>query len=782
MRSTTSRLRIFCLVVTLVGAAISGTAWSQPGSLLSHRKISDTVNFPGSPIDDDDEFGGAAVSLGDLDGAGPSVVAMAVGVTGDDDGGLDRGAVYVLFLDGSGTVLSSRKISDTVNFPGSPLDNTDEFGAAVAWLGDLDGPGPSAAALAVTATLDDDGGTDRGATYVLFLDSSGTVLSSQKISDAVNFPGAPLDNGDEFGDGVVHLGDLDGAGPSVAALAVGTASDDDGGTNRGSVYVLFLSASATVLSSQKISDTAGNFTATLDNADQFGSALAHLGDLDGAGPSVAAMAVTAPRDDDGGTDRGATYVLFLNSSGSVISHQKINDTEGNFTATLDDADEFGSSVASLGDLDGSGPSVGAMAIGTIGDDDAGVDRGATYLAFLNGSGSVISHRKFSDTSDFPAKLDNLDEFGTCVAALGDIDGPGPAAQTLIAGASFDDDGGLDRGALYMMYLAGASELSIDDVSAAEGNAGTTTFSFTVSLSGPRNQTVTVDYQTADSTATVANNDYDKSSGTLTFPAMGAEPETVTVLVNGDLTNEANEVFVVNLSNPVGATIADGQGVGTIQNDDGAPTLSINDVSAEEGNAGSTTFSFTVSLSNPSDQVVTVDYQTADSTATVSDDDYEKASGTLTFPAKSAEPETVTVLVNGDLVPEADELFVVNLSNPAGATIADGQGEGTIENDDGPTAVGDPLVTEFALGRVTPNPTQRIMRIDYVVPAHARVRLRVLDLQGHEVAVLAEGTRAPGRYEGIWNGRIGQRKAPAGVYFVHFQAPGRSMVKRLVLAP
>ncbi|MCZ6445304.1 MAG: integrin alpha, partial [Planctomycetota bacterium] len=107
-----------------------------------------------------------------------------------------------------------------------------------------------------------------------------------------------------------------------------------------------------VLSHQKISDTEGGFTGLLDGGDQLGTSVALLKDLDGDG--VGDMAVGALTDDDGGTNRGAVWILFLNSDGTVKSHQKISDTQGGFTGTLDDCDRFGISLAGLGDHDGDG--------------------------------------------------------------------------------------------------------------------------------------------------------------------------------------------------------------------------------------------------------------------------------------------------------------------------------------------------------------------------------------------------------------------------------------------
>ena len=350
-----SRPLITLMLSVLTAAAIFGNAWSQPGTVLSHKKIhSDTLASFGLPLDDGDEFGDAVASLGDLDGPGPSVVALAVGAIADDDGGSHYGAVYVIFLDAASNVLSYQKISSTAGGFTGVLESDDEFGGAITALGDLDGEGPSVAAIAVGTVGDNDGGAFHGAVWILFLDSTGMVLSHQKISDTEGNFTAVLDDLDEFGGALAGLGDLDGPGPSKGALAVGANGDDDGGTSRGATYVLFMDSTGTVLSHQKISNTEGNFTAALSDNDNFGEDVATLGDLDGPGPSVLALAASAVGDNDGGSDRGAVYVLFLEPGGTVLSHQKISNLAGNFTAPLEDKDNFGSSVIGLGDLDGTG--------------------------------------------------------------------------------------------------------------------------------------------------------------------------------------------------------------------------------------------------------------------------------------------------------------------------------------------------------------------------------------------------------------------------------------------
>ena len=156
---------------------------------------------------------------------------------------------------------------------------------------------------------------------------------------------------------------------------------------------------------------------------------------------------------------------------------------------------------------------------------------------------------------------------------------------------------------------------------------------------------------------------------------------MTVPVNGDLLDEANETFFVNLSNPSNVTIADGQGLGTINDNDPLPTVSVNDVTVTEGNGGTVNATFTLSLNGPSGRSLSVDYATADGTATAPAD-YQATSGTATFTAGQT-AQQVTVLVNGDVLDEANETFTLNLTNAVNVTIADPQGTGTI-NDDDPT--------------------------------------------------------------------------------------------------
>ena len=229
-------------------------------------------------------------------------------------------------------------------------------------------------------------------------------------------------------------------------------------------------------------------------------------------------------------------------------------------------------------------------------------------------------------------------------------------------------------------------LGIDDVSLAEGSSGATTFAFTVSLSAPAPAGgVTFDIATADGTATLADNDYVQKSLTGQTIAQGSSSYTFNVAVNGDTADEPNETFFVNVTNVSGASVTDAQGQGTIVNDDAtSPALSINDVSLAEGNSGPTTFAFTVSLSQPAGPGgVTFDIATADGSATLADNDYVQKSLTGQTIPQGGSSYAFNVVVNGDTTVEPNEAFFVNVTNVTGATVADGQGQGAIVNDDVP---------------------------------------------------------------------------------------------------
>lgn len=229
----------------------------------------------------------------------------------------------------------------------------------------------------------------------------------------------------------------------------------------------------------------------------------------------------------------------------------------------------------------------------------------------------------------------------------------------------------------------AGSVSVGNVSRPEGNSGTTPFVFTVTRSGGT-APFSVDYSTVDGSATAADSDYLPASGTLSFGA-GQNTQSITINALGDTRIEPDEVFYVRLSSPTGgASIGNNVGVGTIQNDDAvvAGSVAINNVSLPEGNSGTTPFVFAVTRSGGT-APFSVNFATADNTATVSDNDYLPAAGTLSFGA-GENTKTLSVAVNGDTKVEPNEVFDVVLSNPTnGAALSTAVGFGTIQDDDAP---------------------------------------------------------------------------------------------------
>ena len=301
-------------------------------------------------------------------------------------------------------------------------------------------------------------------------------------------------------------------------------------------------------------------------------------------------------------------------------------------------------------------------------------------------------------------------------------------------------------------------ISVNAPSVAEGNVGNTPLPFSVSISNPVQGAVSFTYTAANGNnvnpqlnATLADNDFLASTGNVSFPSDSAAPLTVNVPVVGDLDVEPNQGLLLNLSNlvlpatisPASVTFA-ASGAGTINNDDGT-VLSIANATITEGNAGSSNLVFTVSLSASNKDPVTVQFASADGTATAGSD-YTVTNGTLTFPAFGVS-QTITVPIVGENIVEANETFTMTLSAPTGATLGASVATGTITNDDSATLSLNNV--NQAEGNAGNTPMTFTATLSNPVQGSVGATLNTAD--GNSVTAVQNATAADNDYVAITNG-------------------------------
>jgi hypothetical protein len=229
-------------------------------------------------------------------------------------------------------------------------------------------------------------------------------------------------------------------------------------------------------------------------------------------------------------------------------------------------------------------------------------------------------------------------------------------------------------ALSVPQTVAPPEITASDASVVEGDSGSVPMTFSVSLSGPAADPVTVDYVVVGETAT-AGEDFIASQGTLSFRP-GTATRTISVPVIGDRLNEGNETLSVNLSHPVDATIVRPRGVGAILDDD-PPGFAISDATVVEPGSGTAGATFTVTLSPAGSGTSTVGFATADGSASAPAD-YAATAGTLTFLAGQTS-QTVSVLVNAHPVVDGVETFFVDLLSSSGPPVTRSRGMASIHD-------------------------------------------------------------------------------------------------------
>ncbi|WP_372894706.1 Calx-beta domain-containing protein, partial [Stieleria sp.] len=232
-----------------------------------------------------------------------------------------------------------------------------------------------------------------------------------------------------------------------------------------------------------------------------------------------------------------------------------------------------------------------------------------------------------------------------------------------------------------------SQISILGPAGAVTEDGAETVTFTVTRDNVSSETPALSVDFAATGSATPGVDYSMThSGSISFP-VGVEAVTVVVTPNQDDIVELDETVVLSVAPAPGGQYLVGSpnsATGVIFNDDSA-AFSIDDSVVFEGNSGQVITRFTVTLNHSVDVPVSVDYATADGSATTSDNDYLNLSGSLQFDGNTSITESFNVSVVGDVFAEPDETFLVLLSNVQSSgrdvTISDGSGLGTILNDD-----------------------------------------------------------------------------------------------------
>ena len=481
---------------------------------------------------------------------------------------------------------------DRLTVPGISIGTA--FGSSVADLGDIDKDGIDD--LAVGAPLDDSGGNDRGAVYILFMNADNTIKANTKIIhgsagielinnanfgisvanigdfdkneinelavgtlkgeiyilhltdsgeierfstidvDDVNDP-IPVTNSDaELGSSIANLGDIDGDG--VDDLAVGSIRDGSGGMNRGAVHILFMDESGLT---KKANAKIRNSNVTLTDFDAFGSSIAKLGDLDGDGINDMAVGAIGTDKSSVNTNEGAVHVLLLNRDGSIKPTSfEIVDTDDDNIFNPDSQDFTGSSIANLGDINGDG--INDIAVGARGSNNT--KEGSVFTILMRNAGDdLITTNGFfriDTNSHSDLNLSNGDRFGTSIANIGDRNGDG--INDLAVGAPSDDSGGTDSGALYILYMD--AETVIRGVTAAEENGSYNT-NATINIQVIFSEAVDVDATGGTPTLTLKTKDTDPEMNTDVLYVGGSGSDTLTFEYTVVADDEATDLDYVS---------------------------------------------------------------------------------------------------------------------------------------------------------------------------------------------------------------------------------------------
>lgn len=373
-------------------------------------------------LESGDRFGRDHDKIGDVNGDG--ITDLVVGARSDDDGAVDAGAVYILFMNSDGTVGSNQKISMLEGGFTETLNAGNFFGYGVAGIGDYDADGiPD---IAVSSPV-----PPNNSLYIIHLNTEGTVKNYVKNQNII-------------ANGLTAIGDVNG--DNRIDLVACKPGSDDGGDQRGAIDILFLDSASQIQYSNTvtISSTQGGFGTGLEDGDQFGGReVAMLGDMDNDGTKELAVGSFMS---DGG--KGAIWILSLDSSTlNVVSKLKITEGMNGFTDELTTGlnpngtygANFGHAMCASGDIDGDG----------INDLITGANQqyeGWAYVLYLNADKTVKSFSRINNTDGgFNLNLGSEGRFSRSISYVGDLKGDGSIAINFGGGA-----GG--TGTLYTLFF------------------------------------------------------------------------------------------------------------------------------------------------------------------------------------------------------------------------------------------------------------------------------------------------------------------------------------------
>jgi hypothetical protein len=432
-------LIIFILILTQ-----SEVLLAQYGTVKNSYKISATSGGFTGLSGQNRGIGSVSTNMGDINKDGVDDIATSL-----FDPVSFKSFLVILFMNTNGTVKSHKLIGNGQGLSGIYFSTS--FASSITNMGDLNGDGVND--IAVGDNNAGGSNSQTGVVTIIYLNSDGTVKSFKQINRDVIFS---LPNKGSFGIGLANIGDLNNDG--YTDLAVASNSEVVNGAV-GCVYILFLDSVQNIKLFRKIGANSSGLNGDFSMIFKIADALGSIGDFNKDG--VNDIAFYARFNTDSVNSLGGFIIAHLNTNGTVKSHSRIN-YQSNGLQDLIPSDLFGQSIVKLNDLDGDG--VDEIAVGAPFDTTYNVGRGGSVrILFMNADGTVKSVQKIDNLSgNFNQPIADQDYFGS-IGPLGDFNND--SIPDLLVGSSGKDEGGTNKGALYLLMLNGMPSVGLNDVSA-----------------------------------------------------------------------------------------------------------------------------------------------------------------------------------------------------------------------------------------------------------------------------------------------------------------------------